>query len=150
LTVLRYVRELVANLNRETALYEKLAGTARGAASAAGRRDHDALNELLRTKKGLIEELRVVTETTDGLRRELTNHQKVPRDVQESVSEALERARSALEMLLDLERANEESFKAVTDSMRTELVEIARGRRLLEGYRATREATEPLFMDKRQ
>jgi len=146
--VRRCVRELVANLDRETALYEKLAGTAREAALAAERCDPEALCELLRTKSAVIAELRPVAETTEVLRGELANHQ-VPQEFQERASEALQRARSALEALLNLEQANEESFRAMTDSVRAELVETVRGRRLLEGYRVKR-GTDPMFMDKRR
>jgi DNA-binding XRE family transcriptional regulator len=143
------VRKLEANLDKETALYEKLANVARETAVALERNDSDAVTELLTTKRGMIAELRNTAETTDALREELADYEEVPQDMQDRASDALKRARSALETLLVLERANGESFRAVTDTTRAELADIARGRRLLDGYRAARDTT-PLFMDKRR
>ena len=145
----RRVQELEVNLDRETTLYETLADIARKLALALEHHDLDALTELLERKKSVIAELMPVAETTRRLRRELAEQREVPADVQARASGALERARGALEVLLGLERANEESLQAATSSMREDLIEVARGRRLLEGYRGTRE-TEPLFMDKRR
>ena len=148
-TLSRCVQELEGSLDNETAIYEKLADIARDIGSAVERRDDDAVSKLLEKKKRMIAELRPVAERTIRLREQLAGHPEVPGDIGASASEALGRARGALEVLLGLERANEESLRTVTSSMRAELVEIARGRRLLEGYRGTRE-TEPLFVDKRR
>jgi len=146
-TVSRCVRELEGSLNNETLIYEKLADVAREMGPAVERGDDDALSSLLERKRGMIAQLKPVAETTSRLREELAGHHEVPDDVAARASDALGRARGALEVLLRLERANEESIRAVTSSLRAELVEIARGRRLLEGYRGTRE-TEPLFLDR--
>jgi hypothetical protein len=148
-TLSQCVQDLARSLGNETATYEKLGDIAREIRSAVERSDDGALGELLERKRNIIAELKPVAETTARLREELAGHSEVPGDLQERASEALGRARSALEALLELELANEESLRAVTGSMRAELVEIGRGRRLLEGYRGSRE-TEPLFMDKRR
>ena len=148
-TLLRCVQELEGSLGNETAIYEKLADIAREIGSAVERSDGDALGKLLERKRDVIAGLRPIAETTARLREELAGHPEAPGDLQARACEALGRARGALEALLGLERANEESLRAVTSSMRTELAEVARGRRLLEGYRGTRE-TEPLFLDKRR
>jgi hypothetical protein len=141
------VQQLEDSLNNETVIYEKLAGVAREVGGAVERGDDDALSRLLERKRAMIAELRPVAETTGRLRAELGGHREVPDDVAARASEALGRARGALEVLLRLEHENEESLRAVTSSIRTELAEIAGGRRLLQGYRGTRE-TEPLFLDK--
>ena len=137
------------HLNEETALYERLADIARKTALAVQHHDGEAVSELLVSKKNAIGELRPVSETTDRLRRELGDYQEVSDDMRARASEALKRARSALEVVLGLERENEESLRVATGSIRAELIEIAHGRRLLEGYGAMRQ-TEPLFMDKRR
>jgi hypothetical protein len=141
------VQELEGSLNNERLIYEKLADLAREIGPAVERGDDGALSRLLKRKRAMIAELKPVAETTGRLREELAGHREVPDDVAARASEALGRARGALEVLLRLERANEESLRAVTGSIRAELVEIARGRRLLEGYRGARE-TQPLFLDK--
>ena len=148
-TLSQCVQELQGSLRNETALYEKLADIAGEIRSAVERNDDGALGELLERKRNIISELKPVAETTAHLREELAAHPHVPADLQARASEALGRARGALEALLGLELANEEALRAVTGSIREELVEIGRGRRLLEGYRGSRE-TEPLFMDKRR
>ncbi len=146
-TVSRCVQELEDSLNNETVIYEKLGDLAREIGRAVERCDDDALSRLLERKKAMIAELKPVAEAGGRLREELAGHHEVPDDVSARASEALGRARGALEALLRLERANEESLRTVAGSIRGELAEIARGRRLLEGYRGARE-TEPLFLDK--
>ena len=148
-TLLQCVQELEGSLNDETVIYEKLEEIAREIRLVVERHDDDALGVLLERKKGIIAELKPIAETTVRLRQELAGYAEVPDDIRARASEALGRARSALEALLGLELANEESLRAVTSSIGAELVEIGRGRRLLEGYRRTRE-TESLFLDKRQ
>jgi hypothetical protein len=148
-TLSQCVQELEGSLNNETVIYEKLAEVAREIRLAVERHDDGALGVLLERKRGIIAELKPIAETTVRLRQELAVYTEVPDDIRARASEALGRARSALETLLGLELANEESLRAVTSSIGAELVEIGRGRRLLEGYRGTRE-TEALFLDKRQ
>lgn len=143
------VRELVTSLEKETALYKTLTDIAQGIASAVGQGEFETLGALLKTREGVVAELRTVTEATDRLRRDLDGHEEVPQSMQARVVEAFKSARGALKALLDLERNNEESFKAMTGSIRAELAELVQGRRLLEAYRGTRR-TAPLFMDKRQ
>jgi hypothetical protein len=141
--------ELVTSLERETALYEKLADEARQIASAVREGDYDAIETLLKSKEGLIAELRSVAETTDRLRGGSGSHETVPQSMQAKAAEAFDRARRALEALLVLEQENEAMFSTMTDSIRAELAEMADGRRLLDGYRS-RGRTAPLFMDKRR
>lgn len=148
-TLSQCVQELETSLGNETVIYEKLADIAVHIRAAVDRSDDGALGELLERKRDIISELKPVAETTARLREQLAGHSEVPGDLQARASDALGRARCALEALLGLELANEEALRAVTGSMRAELVEIGRGRRLLEGYRGSRE-TEPLFMDKRR
>lgn len=148
-TLSRCVQELERSLNNETVMYGKLAEIAREIRLALERHDDDALGELLERKRGLVAELKPIAETTVRLRQELAGYAEVPDDVRARASEALGCARDALEALLGLELANEESLRAVTSSLQAELVEIGRGRRLLQGYRGTREI-DSLFLDKRQ
>jgi phage-related tail protein len=143
------VGELVASLESETALYEKLAEGARQIASAVREGDYDALEALLKNKDRVIGELRSAAERTDRLRNNPDRGEKVPQGMQAKAAEAFDRARRALEALVDLEQQNEAMFRTMTDSIRAELAEMAGGRRLLDGYRLGGQ-TGPLFMDKRR
>jgi hypothetical protein len=140
---------LETSIDKQTDIYEKLADIAAQIRAAIDRSDDGAIGELLERKRDIISDLKPVAETTARLREQLAGHSEVPGDLQARASDAVGRARGALEALLGLELANEEALRAVTGSIRAELVEIGRGRRLLEGYRGSRE-TDPLFMDKRR
>lgn len=143
------VGELVTSLERETALYERLAEGARQIAAAVREGDYDQLEGLLKNKERVIAELRSVAETTDRLRNDTGKDEKVPESMQAKAAEAFDHARRALQALLELEQQNEAMFRTMTDSIRAELAETAGGRRLLDGYRAGRQ-TAPLFVDKRR
>jgi hypothetical protein len=142
-------QELEERLNAETALYEQLRELARETAQAAERRDTDAVGQLMNRKNGLVDELRHVSEVTDRLRQDFAGYSDVPDEVRTRVSAARSRAETALQELLDIERGIEEPLRSMQDSTEAGLLEAARGRRVLNGYRQERE-TEPRFMDKRR
>jgi SMC interacting uncharacterized protein involved in chromosome segregation len=143
------VQELEANLNAEAALYEQLREIARETELAARREDNEAVGELMKSKNGVIDELRRVSGTTDRLRQDFAGYRDVPIEIQAKVSEALGRTEALLEEVLEFERGIEEPLRSMKDSIRAELHEAVRGRRLLNGYRQA-PVTEPRFMDKRQ
>jgi len=147
--VLGSVQELVTSLEKETALYERLADAARQIGSAARKGEYDALEALLKDKDRMIAELRSVAETTDRLRSSPGKADRALQGTLARTAEAFERARRALEALLALEQQNEATFRTMTDSIRAELAELADGRRLLDGYRSGGQ-TPPLFVDKRR
>lgn len=149
LPVEKCAQELVASLDRERAQYEELARLAEETRCATGKDDTAAFTELLEKKRHVQRELRQISTVTRSLRRDFEQYDDVQDDVKATVSAALDRTRDALAKVLRAVRASEESFHAIRDLLQAELAEIARGRHLLEAYRAGG-GDEPRFMDKRK